>query len=105
VPDQLSTYGNTMTKVSLPTMATQGVHYPFKPRITCVHAPYQNTHVYILFLLKSSNILTNLIASKYISIRTQGSKNKYKIVYDMCTNVWKCKNMALLYVEYQIMDF
>ena len=79
-------------------MSSQGVHYSLKPRITCMHAPYQNSPVYILFLQKSSNILTNLIASKYISIRTQGSRNKYKIVYNMCTNVWKCENMALLYV-------
>ena len=28
---------------------------------------------------KIKHILTNLIASKYISIRTQGSKNKYKL--------------------------
>jgi hypothetical protein len=49
---------------------TQGVPYSLKPRITCVHAPYLNTPIYILFLLKSSNILTNLIASKCISIRT-----------------------------------
>ena len=40
-----------------------------------VHAPYQNSPVYILFLLKSSNILTNLIASKYTSICIQGSGN------------------------------
>ena len=35
----------------------------------------------------------------------KGSKTNTKIVYNMCTNVWKCKNMAVLYVYYQIMDF
>ena len=35
----------------------------------------------------------------------KGPKTNTEIVYDMCTNVWKCKNMTLLYVYFQIMDF
>ena len=43
-----------------------------------------------LFLLESSNILTNLIASKYITIHTQGSKNKY---INSIYHVYKCLEM------------
>ena len=68
----------------------QGVHYSLESRITCVHVPYENPPIYNLFLLKSSNIFTNIIASKYISICTQWSKNKYK---NCILHVYKCLEM------------
>ena len=56
----------------------QGVHSSLKSRITCVHAPYENPHVYILFLLNLRNILTNLIAFKiHFHMYTRVEK-KYK---------------------------
>ena len=46
--------------------------------------------IHFIFL-KSSNILTNLIALKYIPYVHKGQKTNTKIVHNMCTNVWKCK--------------
>ena len=68
-------------------------------------------HVRACPLLKPPCILTNFILAKikqytykshcfkiylYIYVH-KGPKTNTKKVYNMCTNVWKCKNVALLY--------
>ena len=67
---------------------SQGVHYLSKPRITCVHAPYKNSPIYILFLLKSSNIITNLSALDTFPYVHKGPKKIQKL-YITCVQMFR----------------
>jgi hypothetical protein len=57
-------------------------------------------HPYIHFIfakIKQYTYKISLLQNIFPYVH-KGPKTNTKIVYNMCTNVWKCKNMALLYV-------